>query len=148
MSLDGLNHLMRRLKTLITQLSDGVLNMMPGIGKVNPRQMKQAMRKMGITTEEIENVEEVVIRTPSVEYVIKNASVSVMGVQGQKTYQVMGDAVTRPRAQACESQEEEMPPEDVELVMSQTGCDSATARQALKECGGQPAEAIIKVMTS
>jgi nascent polypeptide-associated complex subunit alpha len=71
-----------------------------------------------------------------------------MGVQGQKTYQVMGDAVTRPRAQACESQEEEMPPEDVELVMSQTGCDSATARQALKECGGQPAEAIIKVMTS
>lgn len=122
--------------------------MMPGIGKVNPRQMKQAMRKMGITTEEIDNVEEVVIRTPTTEYVIKNASVSVMGVQGQKTYQVMGEAVTRPRQQGQAEETEAAPAEDVELVMSQTGCDAATARKALQESGGQPAEAILKIMTS
>jgi len=123
--------------------------MMPGIGKVNPRQMKQAMKKMGITTEEIENVQEVIIRTPALEYVIRNASVSVMGVQGQKTYQIMGETETRPRSsQGSASPEPEMPSEDVELVMSQTGCDTATAVKALQSCGGQPAEAIIKIMTS
>lgn len=123
--------------------------MMPGIGKVNPRQMKQAMKKMGITTEEIENVQEVIIRTPTLEYVIKNASVSIMGVQGQKTYQIMGEAETRPRtAGGPEETGPEVPSEDVELVMSQTGCDASTAAEALRSCGGQPAEAIIKIITS
>lgn len=111
--------------------------------------MKQAMKKMGITTEEIENVQEVIIRTPTLEYVIKNASVSVMGMQGQKTYQIMGETETRPRGiKGSEESDIEMPAEDVELVMSQTGCDANTAIKALQSCGGQPAEAIIKIMTS
>ena len=39
------------------------------------------------------------------------------------------------------------PQEDVELVMSQTGCDAAKAVEALEATDGQPAEAIIKIMS-
>ena len=39
------------------------------------------------------------------------------------------------------------PQEDVELVMSQTGCDAQKAVAALEAVDGQPAEAIIKIMS-
>ena len=45
--------------------------MMPGMGRVNPRQMKQAMRKMGISTEELTDVQEIIILTKTKEYVFK-----------------------------------------------------------------------------
>ena len=123
--------------------------MMPGMRGVNPRQMKQAMKRMGITTEEIDGVEEVVIRTRDKEYVIKEAAVTVMDVQGQKTYQVVGDAAVNPRGATSASGKPAapaMPEEDIELVMSQTGCDRDKAVKALRETGGQPAEAILKIM--
>jgi len=116
---------------------------------VNPRQMKQAMKRMGITTEEIDGVEEVVIRTRDKEYIIKEAAVTVMDVQGQKTYQVVGEAAVNPRCTTPASGSPSapvMPEEDIELVMSQTGCDRDKAVKALRETGGQPAEAILKVM--
>ncbi len=58
--------------------------MMPGMRGINPRQMKQAMKRMGITTEDINDVVEVVIRTKTKEYIIKEAAVTLMDVQGQK----------------------------------------------------------------
>lgn len=123
--------------------------MIPGMGRMNPRQMKQAMKRMGISTEEMDGVEEVIIRTADTEHVIKSPSVSITSVQGQKTYQVVGETVVRPRQQGAAVEEEDIiPAEDVELVMSQTGCDADTARKALKECSGQPAEAILKIMTA
>ena len=39
------------------------------------------------------------------------------------------------------------PNEDIELVMSQTNCDRDKAIAALEETDGQPAEAIIKIMS-
>ena len=47
--------------------------MMPG-GRMNPKQMKAMMRRMGITKEDIEDVEEVVIKTRSKEIVFKMSS--------------------------------------------------------------------------
>jgi nascent polypeptide-associated complex subunit alpha len=121
--------------------------MMPGMGRgVNPRQMKQAMKRMGISTEDIQGVEEVIIRTADKEYVIKEAAVSCVVMQGQKTYQVVGDAEIRPR-QAVKGEEPGIPEEDVRLVMSQTGVPKEKALQALKECDGEPAEAILKIMS-
>src|SRR3989442_1137674 len=49
--------------------------MIPG-GRVNPRQMRQAMKRMGIEQEELEGVEEVIIRTASKEYVIRDPNVT------------------------------------------------------------------------
>jgi len=121
--------------------------MMPGMGReVNPRQMKQAMKRMGISQEEMQGVEEVIIRTADKEYVIKGATVSCIVMQGQKTYQVVGEAEERLR-QAVEQGEADIPDQDIELVMSQTGASKEKAVQALKDCDGQPAEAILKIMS-
>jgi len=120
--------------------------MMPG-GRMNPRQMKAMMKRMGITQEEIADVEEVVIRTRTKEIVLTGAAVTAMTVQGQKTYQVVGEPKERPRKRE-EKEEAGVPAEDVELVMSQTGCSAQEARKALEECDGAPAEAILKLMGS
>lgn len=121
--------------------------MMPGMGRgVNPRQMKQAMKRMGISTEDIQGVEEVIIRTADKEYVIKDASVSCVMMQGQKTYQVVGDAEVRTR-QSTAQETPGVPEEDIQLVMSQTGASKEKATQALVDCDGEPAEAILKIMS-
>ena len=121
---------------------------MSGMKGINPRQMKQAMKKMGITNKSIDNVIEVVIRTPEKDIVISNADVNVMTMQGVDTYQITGIATERaPGAVSDAVAAPAVPEEDIELVMSQTGCDRAKAIEALGAVDGQPAEAILKIMT-
>ncbi|MCX6650438.1 MAG: nascent polypeptide-associated complex protein [Methanomassiliicoccales archaeon] len=108
--------------------------------------MKQAMKRMGISQDEIQGVEEVIIRTADKEYVIKDAAVSCITMQGQKTYQVVGDAEVRPR-QMVKEEKPGIPDLDVQLVISQTGASKEKAIQALNDCDGQPAEAILKIMS-
>lgn len=122
--------------------------MMPG-GRMNPKQMKAMMKRMGITQEDIEDVEEVVIKTRSKEIFFKDAAVSAMTVQGQKTYQIVGTPQERPRKKEEGPKEEGgIPEDDIKLVMSQTGCSAAEARKALESTDGAPAEAILKIMAS
>ncbi len=105
------------------------------------------MRKMGIKSEDVPDVEEVLIRTADREMVIERPAVTLMEAQGQKTYQVVGESFERARGQT-----DEVTPavdeDDVELVMSQTGCDKDVAVKALTESDGQPAEAILSIMSS
>ena len=113
--------------------------------------MKQAMKRLGITTEELKGVEEVIIRTKSKEYLLTDAAVTLMDMQGTKTFQVVGEAVIRDRQESsapAKPAEPEVPEEDIQLVMGQTGCDRERAVKALRSSGGQPAEAIISVMSS
>ena len=119
---------------------------MAGMRGINERQMRQAMKKMGITNRNIDDVTEVIIRTPTKEIVITNAEVSVMTMQGVDTYQVSGTATERAPGQQSESTVS-FPEEDIELVMSQANCDRNKAIIALEACDGQPAEAILKIMT-
>ena len=119
---------------------------MAGMRGINERQMRQAMRKMGITNRNIDDVIEVVIKTRTKEIVITNAEVSVMTMQGVDTYQVNGTAVERAPGEQSEPAAS-FPAEDIELVMSQTNCDRDKAIAALEACDGQPAEAILKIMT-
>jgi nascent polypeptide-associated complex subunit alpha len=114
---------------------------------MNPKQMKAMMKRMGISQEEIADVEEIVIKTRTKELVFSNAAVTAMTVQGQKTYQIVGEAKERPRKRE-EREEGGVPDEDVQLVISQTGCSASEARKALEECDGAPAEAILKIMAS
>lgn len=109
--------------------------MMPGI---NPKQMKAAMRKMGMKMDEIENVEKVVVYTPQGNYVFENAQVVGITMQGQTSYQLSGDV-------HFEEAEVIIPDEDVSLVAAQTGKTEDEARAALKECKGDMAEAILKL---
>ena len=108
---------------------------MPG---VNPRQMKAAMRKMGMSMNEIENVEKVVVYTADGNYIFENAQVVGVTMQGQTSYQLTGDM-------HFEEKEIEIPESDVELVASQTSVSADAARAALKECKGDIAEAILKL---
>jgi len=121
--------------------------MMPG-GRMNPKQMKAMMKRMGISQEEIEGVEEVVIRTRTKELVIKNATVTAVTVQGQKTYQVVGEVQERARKAEAPAEEGGVSEDDIKLVMEQTGCTASEAKKALEETDGSPAEAILKVMSN
>jgi nascent polypeptide-associated complex subunit alpha len=120
-------------------------SMLPG-GRINPRQMKAMMKRMGMSQEDIEDVEEIVIRTKTQEYVFKEALASIITVQGQKTFQIMGEPEIRKRSDAPTAKE--APNEDIALVMGQTGVSEEEAKKALEECDGQPAEAILKIMSS
>jgi nascent polypeptide-associated complex subunit alpha len=128
--------------------------MMPGMGRVNPRQMKQAMKRLGITNEDLNDVEEVIIRRKGSEMVINNAQVSIMTMQGQKTFQIVGEVTERSRSSGVATSSSApavavaIPEEDIELVMGQTACSREKAIEALKAVDGQPAEAIIKIMSS
>ena len=105
---------------------------------MNPRQMKKLMRQFGIKMEEMEGVKEVVLKLEGKEIVLKDPVVTVMIVQGEKTYQIVpGSEEVREVI--------EIPEEDIELVMEQAGVDRETALKALKETKGDIAEAILKL---
>ena len=117
---------------------------------MNPRQMRQAMKRLGIEQEELDGVEEVVIRTADKEYVIRNANVTAMTAQGQKIWTVVGEPIVRDRADAKRPSENKgvtIPEEDVKLVAEKAGVSEDEARKALEESGGEPAEAIIRLMS-
>jgi len=107
-------------------------------GKINPRQMNQMMRRLGISVKNIDNVEKIIIQTDSKEYIFENAEVSVMEAQGQKTYQIIGNPIIKERS-------EDTLKEDIKLVMDQTGKSEEEAKKALKETNGDIAEAILKL---
>jgi len=116
--------------------------MMPG--RMNPRQMQQMMKRLGINVREIENVKQIIIRTDTKEYIFDSADVTEMDAQGQKTYQISG----RPRIVArkeLEEKEEGIPQEDIDLVAEQTGKTKAQAKKALEDTDGDIAEAIMKL---
>jgi len=116
--------------------------------KINQRQMQKAMKQMGIKQTEVEGVVEVVIRTKKNEIVLKGPEVVCVEMGGQKSYQVTGPETIRELGASAESEPEvTFDASDVELVMSQTGCDREKAVAALTATDGQPAEAILKIMT-
>ncbi len=114
--------------------------------KVNDRQMKQAMKKMGLKQTAVDGVPEVVIRTKDREIVITNAEVVCVEMSGTRSYQVSGTETERVVGADGEVRKS-FPEEDVNLVMSQTGCDRARAVAALDAANGQPAEAIIQIIS-
>ncbi|KCZ70648.1 Nascent polypeptide associated complex NAC [Candidatus Methanoperedens nitroreducens] len=113
--------------------------MFPGLGRgMNPRKMASMMKQMGIDINEIENVEEVIIRTPEKDIIFKDAEVTIMDARGMKTYQIVGT----PQEVAREIK---IPEDDIKLVMEQTSSSENDARNALKETKGDIAEAILKL---
>jgi nascent polypeptide-associated complex subunit alpha len=129
--------------------------MMPG-GPRNARQMQMMMRRLGMKSEPLEDVEEVIVRTKKVDHVFRAPEVTIISVQGVTTYQIVGNPETRPRtapppgssgASPMSPAAPAGPPEeDVELVMEQGGVDRGEAIQALAATNGEPAEAILKIL--
>ncbi len=103
--------------------------MFPG---VNPKQLGQMMKKMGVHQEEIESTE-VIIRTKGGDILIKDPKVTKVNMMGQTTYQVVGEE-TKAITQVTE--------EDIDLVASQAGVSKEFARAALDDSFGDIAKAI------
>ena len=107
--------------------------------KMDNRNARRMMDRLGINMKEIQNVQEVVIRTPDKEMHITNASVSEVNAQGQRVFQVMGDV------EEVEVEKKAFGEEDVLLVQQQTGASKERAMAALEETDGEVARAILKL---
>ena len=107
-------------------------------GNINPRQMNQMMRRLGISVKNIDNVEKIIIQTDTKEYVFKEAEVTIMDAKGSKTYQIVGNPIIRDRSDDTQK-------EDIQLIMDQTGKSEEEAKKALEESNGDIAEAILKL---
>lgn len=110
--------------------------MIPGM---NPRQMQQMMRKMGIAQQEIEATQ-VIIRTPNKTIYIDNPQVSRVNAMGQVTFQVVG--AEREEANVAELTIND---DDVQTVVAQTGCTADAAREAITKANGDLAAAILSL---
>jgi len=113
-------------------------------GPPQGRDAKRMMQKMGMKLDEIEGVTEVLIRTPTREIVIEEPVVTSIVVQGQRMYQVAGGS-SHERTPSTETPPPEVPDADVKLVAEQTGKTLDEAKAALKESGGDLAEAIVRL---
>jgi len=128
--------------------------MIPG-GPKNPRQVELMMRRLGMTSEPVPGVEEVVIRTRTHEHVFRSPEVTVLTVQGVRTYQVVGTPEVRPRSTTATpapgggapAEPQGPPEEDVRLVMEQANVSRDDAVAALEATHGAPAEAILRILT-
>lgn len=109
--------------------------MFPGLGGMNPKNMQKMMKQLGIKTEELA-ANKVVFELDGKKLVIDNPAVTVMIVQGKKTYTVMGEA---------KEESAGLPEEDVKMVAGQAGVSEEKARKALEESNGDIAEAITKL---
>ncbi|MBA5941990.1 MAG: nascent polypeptide-associated complex protein [Methanophagales archaeon] len=112
---------------------------------LDPKRLSQQMKKMGISLEEISDVEEVVIRTADAEIVFEDAIVTIMDASGSKMYQVTGTPVKRPRIGSDREPVLNIAQEDIEIVMDKTGCSETKAKAALLETNGDLAEAIFRL---
>lgn len=100
---------------------------------IDPKLMKQAMKRMGIKQEDVDAYE-VVIRTHGGDILIRDPQVVKVNMAGQETFQVSGEIV-----------EVGIKEEDVKTVAQQADVSEDRARKALEEAGGDLAGAILKL---
>jgi len=67
--------------------------------RVNPRDARRMMQRMGMSMDAIPDVEQVIIRTSSKEITIEEPEVAVLEVQGQKIFQVTGGKIAEKAAE-------------------------------------------------
>ena len=118
-------------------------------GKMNTREMKRMMQQMGIKSTDMPEVKRVVMEADGKKYIIDSPQVVAIEAQGQKSFQITGNMRTVKVVSASQVKEKEptFPAEDIKLVMNQTSCTSEEAMQALKKANGEPAEAIMSIIS-
>lgn len=110
--------------------------MIPG---VNPRQLKQMMKQMGISQDELE-VSQLIMKTSKGTLVFDNPSVTKVIMQGQTSFQVTGEY-----REEEETFETTISEEDVGVVAEQAGVSKDEARRALEKSQGDIAQAIVSL---
>ena len=105
--------------------------------KMDNRQARRMMERMGINQTEIPDVEEVVIKAKTKEIHVKNGSVSEVNFQGNRIFQVMGEV------EEVERETKTFNEEDVILVQQQANVSREKAVAALEQSDGEVARAIL-----
>ena len=95
------------------------------------------MQRMGMQVQQLDDVTRVIMEMPSKRIVIDNPEVATVTVQGQIIYQVGGGSVREEAAGGQPSAD------DVSLVASQAGVSEEQAAEALRQSGGDLAQAIV-----
>src|SRR3989344_4508946 len=115
--------------------------MFPGM---DPRAVKQAMRKLGMQQEDIQ-ASEVVIKTLGKDIVILNPQVAKVKMMGQVSWQITGEADERPVlvTHTPHKPAEKFTQEDVDMVMQQANVNADAEREALEASDGDIAQAIM-----
>jgi nascent polypeptide-associated complex subunit alpha len=114
--------------------------------RMNPREQKRMMQRMGMNMDQVADVQQVIIRTAGKDIVIDEPEVAILEVQGQKMYQVIGGQVSEQAPSNRHTIAAAVPAfseEDVRLVADQTGKSFEKAKEALEECQGDLAKAIL-----
>jgi nascent polypeptide-associated complex subunit alpha len=114
--------------------------------RMNSREQKRMMQRMGMNMDTIGDVQQVIIRTADKDIVIDEPEVAILQVQGQKMYQVIGGQVSEQsptQRAATAAAKPAFSEEDVQLVSDQTGKSLEKAKEALQEADGDLAKAIL-----
>ncbi|MBI2648335.1 MAG: nascent polypeptide-associated complex protein [Thaumarchaeota archaeon] len=107
--------------------------------KIADRNARRMMERMGINMKEVQDVEEVVIRTRSKDIYVRSPSVSEVLAQGNRIFQVMGEV------EEVEREKKKFSEEDVLLVQQQANVSREKAEAALEESDGEVAKAILRL---
>ena len=110
-------------------------------GKIDPRKMQSMLKQMGINSRDIE-AEEVIIKTTSEEIVIKNPQVSEIDMQGNKSFQIIGEITKRERVEETEA-ELDIKEDDIKLVMERSKVGKHEAQESLEKTKGDIVKAIM-----
>ncbi len=109
--------------------------MIPGLGGMNPAQMKAMMRQFGIKSEELEATKVIIETSDGKRLVFDSPQVTAVDMKGQKTYTIVGEATE-------EAGKLIISDEDIEMVAQQASVSHGMAKKALEETNGDIAEAI------
>ncbi len=107
--------------------------------KLADRNARRMMERMGINMKEIQDVEEVVIKTKSKDIHVRSPSVSEVLAQGNRIFQVVGEI------EEVEREKKKYSEEDVLLVQQQANVSREKAEAALEESDGEVAKAILRL---
>lgn len=110
---------------------------MPGM---DPKMMKQAMKRMGISQEDVA-AEAVIIILDGKRLIFDKPELQRITMQGQESFQLSGAY----REEALEISEVAIDDADIEAVMEQTGVSRDEARAALESTNGDLAAAIMNL---
>ncbi len=117
-------------------------------GRVNERQIKRMMQQMGIKSNDMSGVTEVDFIFPDKMIVLKNPEVTLLEIQGTRTYQVVGGEESVEKPGESTREDSDINQDDLALVIEKTGVSREKAIEALRSNGYKPAEAIIYLVTN
>jgi nascent polypeptide-associated complex subunit alpha len=109
-------------------------------GMPQGRNAMRMMQRMGMETNEIKDVIEVIIKTADKDIIIEEPNVMSLVMDRQKIFQVIGG---NQREEVPDQDAVEISEDDIKLVIEQTNVNPEEARRALEESEGDLARAIV-----